>query len=177
MRKGRLVVEDSPESLLDQYQCNLLEQVMLKLCRKDEQIVGIGSNSTSCNHNNKTRLAIRDNSNPMKTGSMTKNNYNVYGKFQENWQLQNQRHSSMRIGSTPQHGANNNTMLGRIRALSTVIWLMFMRHPVWVGSLNMCIRQTSNLGIMVAHFLVQFSDLFRWFCSYLLCKWFWPWQC
>jgi len=36
MRSGRLLVEDSPTNLLQTYDCNLLEQVTLKLCRADE---------------------------------------------------------------------------------------------------------------------------------------------
>jgi len=36
MRKGRLVAEESPDSLLQKFNTDLLEDVFLKLCRHDK---------------------------------------------------------------------------------------------------------------------------------------------
>ena len=39
MRNGRLVVEDSPAKLLEKFCCTLLEDIVLKLCLRDEKTV------------------------------------------------------------------------------------------------------------------------------------------
>jgi hypothetical protein len=39
MRNGRLMVEDSPANLLETYNCTLLEDIVLKLCLRDEKTV------------------------------------------------------------------------------------------------------------------------------------------
>lgn len=37
MRKGQLIAEDTPSNLLTNYDCKLLEDVVLKLCRYDQK--------------------------------------------------------------------------------------------------------------------------------------------
>jgi ABC-type multidrug transport system ATPase subunit len=39
MRNGKLLAEDSPSNLLEIYRLETLEQVFLKLCRRDEKVI------------------------------------------------------------------------------------------------------------------------------------------
>lgn len=135
MRKGRLLVEDSPQALLQQYGCDLLEQVVLKLCRKDEQVLISSNNSSITSHDSGiSEVFVADKK--MKGGKndskSCKNSYNVYERFQENWRLSSQRRSSINISqwAANQEEKSGSSLFGRIYALSSVIWLMFMRHPV-----------------------------------------------
>lgn len=137
MRKGRLLVEDSPQSLLQQYDCDLLEQVVLKLCRKDEKVLMNSNNSSINSHDSGISELVVVDDKKMKGGKNNskscKNSYNVYERFQENWRLSSQRRSSINMSqwdNANQEEKNGSTFFGRIYALSCVIWLMFMRHPV-----------------------------------------------
>ena len=63
MRNGRLVVEDSPTNLLERYNTALLEDIVLKLCLRDEKIVQDEEAKVPVNrlrrdsvHNNKLKL-------------------------------------------------------------------------------------------------------------------------
>jgi len=146
MRKGRLLVEDSPTALLQQYECDLLEKVVLKLCRKDENISG-GSDSGS---NNNFSIAIPQkcstknySSELMQSsqdahvgseikGSKSKNSYNVYDKFQENLQLSSRRRSSIKMDEYDANAIGKTSIvnvLQRLQGLSIVMCLMLLRRP------------------------------------------------
>lgn len=132
MRKGRLLVEDSPETLLKLYESDLLEQVVLKLCRTDEKSLrrSGSDNGSNASNNNVTEVVVADKHLKAGNKKSSKNSYNVFEKFQENWQLSSQRRSSIRmLHWNGQQEGSDSSVFQRIRALSTVIWLMFMRHP------------------------------------------------
>lgn len=50
MRSGRLLAEKSPEALLQEYNTNLLEDIVLRLCRNDT--FGTSNNETQADSNN-----------------------------------------------------------------------------------------------------------------------------
>lgn len=136
MRKGRLLVEDSPDTLMQTYGCDLLEQVVLKLCRKDDHASGKSSDSSSSNNNISSVVVHSDKIGRGSGGkSSSKNSYNVYEKFQENLRLTSQRRSSIRMDNPYRNPGAGSRFRDRVQGMSTVLWLLFVRHPVYVRDL------------------------------------------
>ncbi|CAL8123130.1 unnamed protein product [Orchesella dallaii] len=145
MRKGRLLVEDSPDALLQQYNCDLLEKVVLQLCRKDENISGgsdSGSNNNvsissqrNCSTKNYSRELMDGESLEKGNNNKSKNTYNVYDKFQENLELNSRRRSSIKMdecdNNTKRGCMNICNFLQRIQGLSIIMWLMLFRRPTF----------------------------------------------
>lgn len=157
MRKGRLLVEDSPESLLQLYQCDLLEQVVLRLCRKDDEVCrrsGEIDNNNICissvvvlsnddNQNQSQKAKSKSNNKSLSPKSKSKNSYNVQSQMssqpqsverrpsrQEIEKLRRRRSSMLSLKAWTEDGfQSESSIYDRVRAMSTVIWLMFFRNP------------------------------------------------
>ncbi|CAL8123142.1 unnamed protein product [Orchesella dallaii] len=143
MRKGRLLVENSPDNLMKQFNCDLLEQVVLKLCQKDELLaIGCVANANQGHSNflsstNKPQEIIPpeaiiingEKANVRNSYSNLKNSCNTR---EENWQLYNGQRSLTNMDENEavrKITTSSSSMFQRIRALSTVMWLLLFRHP------------------------------------------------
>ncbi|ODN04358.1 ABC transporter G family member 23 [Orchesella cincta] len=142
MRKGRLLVESSPDVLLHQFECNLLEQAVLKLCKRAEAIAvgnvlaaAQGSTITksrfdhTINHSKELMpldAIIYYGNRKAKLGN-SKTSYNVCEKLNEYSSSINMDE----IGGNDAKYAKSSTSFQRTRALSTVMWLLLFRHPIF----------------------------------------------
>ncbi|CAL8123136.1 unnamed protein product [Orchesella dallaii] len=147
MRKGCLLVENSPDFLLKQFDCNLLEQVILKLCQKATSVAvgndgkngiphsGYNTSSTSTINYSKELMPRDDPINRKAKSSRSKTSYNVREKFQENWELRSRRRTSISMEDSDEKrkAIRSSTMFQRIQALSTVMWLLLFRHPIFTS--------------------------------------------
>jgi len=131
MRNGRLLVEDSPTALLQKFDCDVLNKVVLKLCRLDESL--LKTIDSSLTHVSKT---TQRSSVEVKKGqtSKSKNSYNVFDEFSKHYlQLAAVRRASIQLEKCSREKSLHQSLIDamrRIHGLSVVMWLTLYRHPV-----------------------------------------------
>ncbi|CAL8123150.1 unnamed protein product [Orchesella dallaii] len=153
MRNGRLLVEDTPTVLLNTFKCELLEDVVLKLCRADESNIKKLSNNQANSEGNK--VVFKANWKQDVSGVVNQDEMNgIFRKavgfdceISENLKRREltRRSSSilLRLRTNPLYHS-----FQKIQGFSTVMWLQFLRYPLFAAILILLptIQGTITLG-------------------------------
>lgn len=139
MRNGHLLFEDTPQSLLQLYQCELLEKAVLDLCYRDNEDE---IRRRKCQESEQGNSSNHKRNKTHKLSSKKKSSYNVQDQERCAWSNAekgvrlNGIDSKSSYPATSPSGNNKSetqsesTVLDRVMAMSIVMWLLLMRHPV-----------------------------------------------
>jgi len=137
MRKGRLLVEDTPTTLLQTFKCDLLEDVMLKLCRADESNIKNLSNHQATSEGNK--VVFKSNWKQDLSGVL--NHDELDGIFRKavgfdceiSENLRRRDRDASRRRSSILLKARDSQLyhsFQKISGFTSVMWLQFLRYPM-----------------------------------------------
>lgn len=139
MRKGRLLVEDTPTRLLHNFQCDLLEDVVLHLCRQSESSLKNVSNSISDGDTGNKVTFTSSWKQDVSSSVVLNDDELMDGIFRKAVGFDCELSQNLR---RKEEDINDDSFFSqlryhplyksfqRIRGLTTVIMLTFMRHPM-----------------------------------------------
>lgn len=139
MRNGRLLVEDSPDNLLRMYECNLLEEVVLRLCRRDEsEVKGTSYHTTPTTKLEPVRFQGVWPPNKLRPSEEVVNNKGVMDmgvfrkqlEFDCNESYYKKGQLDCENGTVKKNGNWLTEAVQRIYGLTTVLLLTYIRYPV-----------------------------------------------